>query len=180
MRRLMRLAAACVALAVVVSSTWGCRRSQRPKVETIEEEGAPLASMVRTSDPRHAIQLIKGFYDIEQGGWRWTAGRFSVNIKVPAGAAKRGAVLELNFSLPEPVLARVKSTMLGAKVGSVTLEPETYTTTGSHTYSREVPVSALGGEVVAVEFSMDKFLAAGAVEQRELGVVVTTIELRLK
>jgi hypothetical protein len=47
-------------------------------------------------------------------------------------------------------------------------------------YRREVPASALQGEAVTVDFSCDKFLAAGQVESRELALIVHLIGLEAK
>jgi hypothetical protein len=41
-------------------------------------------------------------------------------------------------------------------------------------FSRDVPARAFTGDAATVEFSLDKFLAAGKVEQRELGVIAVS------
>jgi hypothetical protein len=155
-----------------------CCRRRNLSVETVEDGDPQLVSMIHAADPRAAIQLVRGFYDIEQNSWRWTMGKFAVTLRPPAGASKNGAVLQLKFAVPDAVIDdRLKSVTLKASISGVAMDPETYTKSGEYVYSREVPASSLTGETVTVDFALDKFLAAGMVEQRELGVVLTTVGL---
>lgn len=159
----------------------GCRGPESVPVETIEEApAAPLAPMVHAADPKAAFQLVKGFYEIEQNAWRWTAREFSVTLRPPARADEKGAVLRLKLTVPDPVIAKLKSVQLSARVGEATLEPETYSKPGEYTYVRDVPATALGGDAVSVDFSLDKALPPGEVDQRELGIVFTSVGLELK
>jgi hypothetical protein len=154
-----------------------CERQRRSKVVTVEEEPAPLASVIHTGDPRSAIQLVKGFHEIEQNSWRWTRGEFAVTLRPPDGSATKGATLDLRLTVPDPVIQHLKSVTLSARIGSVVLEPQAFSTPGEYNYKRDIPASVLTGEAVSVDFSLDKFLAAGVADGRELGVVVTSIEL---
>jgi hypothetical protein len=173
MRRLI------LVLAVALLLTPGCRR-QRSRATTVEEQSGVLASVVFAADPRTAIQLSKGFHDVEQNAWRWTAGQFNVVLRPPSGAAQKGATLEVKLSVPDTVIQHLKSTTLSAKVGGLALEPQTYTTAGENVYKREIPASVLTGDAVTIEFSLDKFLAAGQVEGRELGIIVLSAGLLSK
>ncbi len=166
--------------ALLAAGLAGCKRRPPPKVETIEEETSSLATVVHVADPRTAFQLVKGFHGLEQNAWRWTMGKFTVTLRPPLGAAQRGATLQLKFTIAEAVLERLKSMTLWASVGTAALAPETYTSAGEHTYSREVPAKVLAGEGVAVDFTLDKFLPAGSVDQRELGLIVTTVGFEAK
>ena len=76
----------------------GCRgKHNRASVENEEPaEGGPrLASSLKMNDPSAPAQLLHGFYGIEGGAWRWTAGKFSVLLRCPLGSAQRGATLSL-------------------------------------------------------------------------------------
>ena len=139
-----------------------------------------LASVVHVADPRVSAQLVSGFYGIEGNAWRWTAGKFTVLLRPPRGAAQNGAMLQVKFSVPDPVIARLKTVSLSASVAGTKLPPETYTQAGEFTYSRELPAAALAGDAVKVDFALDKAIPPGAVDQRELGVVVTTVGLEPK
>jgi hypothetical protein len=48
---------------------------------------------------------------------------------------------------------------------------KTYTSSGEATFATDVPASLLKGDAVVVEYAMDRFLPAGAVDARELGLV---------
>jgi hypothetical protein len=78
------------------------------------------------------------------------------------------------------VISKIKTTSISAKVGTVTLSPETYTQAGEFDYSRDVDSKLLTGESVNVEFSMDRFLTAGMVESRELGLIATSVGFEAK
>ena len=165
-----------VALALA-ASTGGCKAKRRIRVDTVEEEAGPLAGTVRMSEPRTAVQLVRGFYALEQGAWRWTKSQFSVTLRPPANAAQNGARLEMKITMPEAVLAKVQSTSLFCTVNGQALEPEKIAKAGDLLYQRDVPGSALTGDAVTFDFHVDKFLAAGQVEERELALIVLSVGL---
>jgi hypothetical protein len=168
-----------VALAVCLLLT-GCKRAKKIRVEQTEEDSAVLASVIHMSDPKVAPQLLKGFYNIESNAWRWTAGSFAVALRPPRNAALKGATLHFRFTLPEAVLSKLKTVALSASVNGAALSPETYTQPGEFDYSREIDPKLLQGDAVNVEFTMDKFIPAGMIETRELGVIATSAGLEAK
>lgn len=156
----------------------GCN-SDRAHVDT--DEGAPrLASTVAVSDPKAPAQLLDGWYGLEDKAWRWTAGHFAVLLRPPAGAAQSGATLKLQFTIPQALLDKVKTTSLSASIKGTNLPPETYTKSGAYTYTRDVPANLLGDDTVKVTFALDKYIPAGTVENRELGVIATAVGLEPK
>ena len=170
MRRLIPI---LIALALVPAA---CHR-QQPRVDTIEDQNQPPLSAVAANDPRGAAQLLSGFYDVENGAWRWTMGKFAVILQPPAGADRKGARLVLEFTAPEPVISRRKTITLAAAVEGYALVPETYRQTGLYTYSRDVPATVLAVGPVKIDFALDKFLASGEIETRELGIIVRRVAL---
>lgn len=166
-----------VLVALAAASTAGCKAKRRVRVETVEEEAGPLANVVRMNDPKTAVQLVRGFYSLEQGAWRWTKGQFSVTLHPPAGSAQNGARLEMKLTVPDAVIERVKATTLAATVNGHVLEPEKFTKGGEFVYKREVPASVLGGDAATFDFQFDKFLAAGQIEERELAAIVSSVAL---
>lgn len=165
------------AVLVLVTASESCKARRRTRVDTVEEEAGPLASFIKMSEPRTAVQLVRGFYGLEQGAWRWTKSEFSVTLRPPAGAAQNGARLEMKFTAPEAVMAKIHDTTLLCTVNGQALEPEKITKAGDVLYKRDIPASALAGDSVTLDFKLDKFLAAGQVEERELGLVVTSVGL---
>lgn len=165
-----------VVLAVLAAES-GCKARRRVRAETVEEESGPLASMVRMNDPKTAVQLVRGFYSVEQGAWRWTKGQFTVTLHPPAGSAQSGARLEMKITIPEAVMDKVKETTLSATVSGQVLEPEKISKSGELLYQRDVPASVLGGDAATFDFQFDKFLAAGQIEERELAAIVSSVGL---
>ncbi len=161
--------------AALIAAVPGCKRQKKARVETIEESGPQLTSVINMADPHQSVQLLKGFYDIEQNAWRWTMGKFSVTLRPPLSAPQKGATLQVKFAVPDPVIARLKSFTLTANVNGTAVPGETFSKAGEHTYSKDVPASAFGPDAITVEFALDKFLAPGTVDQRELGIVVSSI-----
>ncbi|HXN48526.1 MAG TPA: hypothetical protein VN893_17890 [Bryobacteraceae bacterium] len=161
------------AAATLFAAGLGCKNQQEA-----QEENLPLLSAIAVASPRAERQLLDGFYQVENNSWRWTRHEFSVRLMPPQGAAATGARLELRFTLPNPVIDRRQAVTLSASVGGTALPPTTYTAAGVYVYKADVPAQAFSGTApVKVSFSTDKFLRAGEVEARELGLVATTISL---
>ncbi len=170
---LLTIAAVCIA-------GGSCKAKRRVRVETVEEDAGPLASFVRLSEPKTAVQLVRGFYALEHGAWRWTKSEFSVTLRPPSGAAQNGARLEMKLSVPDAVIAKVPQSNLLCTVNGLALEPEKIAKPGDLLYKRDIPASALTGDAVTFDFRLDKFLAAGQVEERELGTIVLSVGLLKK
>jgi hypothetical protein len=176
MRRLVSHLVPLLLIAALAFSPAGCKRRKRKAAE----EPTGLATMVHAADPRASIQLVRGFHTVEQNAWRWTAGSFAVTLRPPAGAAQKGATLQLKFVFPDAVADKVKQTTLTATVNGQKLPPETYAKPGEYTFSRDVPGSLLTQDVVNVEFLLDKFLPASPQDQRDLGVIMTMVGFEAK
>ena len=167
-------------LAAALSGIAGCRRKPTPKVAaTIEDTQGELSTAVLVADPRAASQLLRGFYPVEAGGWRWTMRKFAVSLRSPA-AVTQAATLELKFAIPDMLMQSLKSMTLTAKVNGVALPKQTYTNPGDQLYTQTVPASALKGEALTVEFELDKAFGPSKQDQRELGLVVTSVGLESK
>jgi hypothetical protein len=127
------------------------------------------------ADPRTGSQLLRGFHAVEGNAWRWTTGKFAVVLKPPVSGARNGATLQVKLAIPDNVMAKMGSTALSVKVGEVALAPETYSKAGEYTYTRDVPGTALGSDSVTCSFELSKYVPSGELEQRELGIVVSSI-----
>ena len=142
-----------------------------------EEEPPQPSTGVQVADSRAGRQLISGWYKVEFNAWRWTARKFSVELRPPIGAAVRGATLTLNFTLPVVVISQLGSVTLSASVQGSRLAPETYRTAGKALYARKVPAGLLSGKTVRVDFELDKVMAPGKGDSRELGIVADWVGL---
>jgi hypothetical protein len=177
-RRSFTIAAALFpAILVAISLNLACSGKHGTTVQNDEGEPvvkAPIVSTLKMSDPSAKDQLAKGFYRLEAGTWRWTAGSFSVTLKTPPGAVQKGATLTLELTVSDAVLKQMHSQTLAASIGATALKSEKYIDPGSHTFTADIPATALTGDTVTVDFSLDNSLPPG-VDQRELGVIVSSI-----
>ena len=139
-----------------------------------------LASDLSMNSSRTAKQLLTGFYQVENGAWRWTAKTFSVELGVPSGAATKGGKLSFRLVFPDIAAKTLHSVTLSATVGATSLPSATYSTPGEQTYTQEVPASALASSPVRVTFTLDKAMPPAEADIRELGVIANEISLSSK
>lgn len=180
-----RLTIAVLLLAAAMVSLPGCRTRNKQAAAAasgpvVSEEPAGLVTMIHTADPRAAVQLLRGFHEVEHDAWRWAGGDFAVTLKVPKDAATKGANLILKFSVAEVSIQKFGALNVSAKFDSMELKPEKYTAAGPATYTREIPASALQNESATVSFHVDKFIPASDADQRDLAVIVQLIGLEVK
>ncbi len=170
-----------VALGLCLLLLGGCKnRQKRVSVPQTDEESGALSSVIYMGDAKSAPQLLKGFHAVEGNAWRWTMGHFAVALKPPRNAAVRGATLRLKFALPDAVIASAKKVTLSATVGGTPLPPETYSQAGDFEYTRDVDPKLLAADAVNVEFALDKYIPAGTLESRELGVIASSVGFEAK
>ena len=161
----------------------GCRgKHQRVAVQNEEPpEGGPrIASAFKMTDAYAQEQLLHGFYGVEGGAWRWTAGKFTVLLRPPLTSAQHGATLTLAFSIPDVVIQKLDKLTLTASVGSTKLKSETYTQPGNYSFSADVAPELLEKEAFIVDFGLDKSVPPGPVDKRELGVIALAVGLQGK
>jgi hypothetical protein len=161
-----------LALAVLLWTPLACKH-KKPAAQQVVQEAARVPTTVQLGDPRAAGQVVSGFYDIEDGAWRWTGKQFVVELGTPLGAAGRGATLELSFTIPPVVIQKNPSITLSASVDGNLLPPETYTKAGEYVYKQDVPASLMNADSVRVTFEVDKTMTPGGADSRVLGVVAT-------
>ncbi len=174
MRRL--IPALVLAAAILIT---GCRRGgEIIHPEPTEEGTATLVSVLNMGDPHHAMQLVRGFHHIEENAWRWTMGRFAVTLRTPEGGARKGAKLSAQLSFADQSIARLGPVTLSVRAGQRELGSLTASKAGAYTFEADVPPELLQGrETVTFDFALDKFLPAGTLDGRELGVITSTIGL---
>jgi hypothetical protein len=171
-------AATAFLLIAIVAIAPACR--VKKKARGVIEDDGQLASIVNVADPRAAVQLVHGFHSLENDSWRWTMKSFTVALRPPAGSAQTGAHLELKFTIPAAIFDKLGPITVAAKVGAIELAPETYSQAGEATYARDIPASALGGDAVSLDFSVDKAIPPSDRDARELAIIVTTVGLTPK
>lgn len=176
--RTMRPSFFLLMAAALVLAPAGCRRK---KAQAVTDEEAPrMMSVVNVADPKTEPQLIKGFYGVEAGAWRWTERQFAVVLRPPVGAAQKGARLTVKLTVPPPTIEKLKAISLSASVAGTALQPETYTTPGDYLYVRDLPPTAFSGDTVRIDFQLDKAMPPSGGDIRELGIIVFSIGLEGK
>ena len=169
---------------LTVAALASCRGRHTPSEVKNEEPtsaASKLVSQLKMDDQDTAAQLIQGFYPIEGAApWRWTAGKFAVVLKSPLGAAEKGATLTLAFSLPDAVIQKTGPVTITALAGEKKLRSQTYKDGGQNFFTADLPPELLGKDSVTVDFVLDKSLAPGTVEKRELGLIASSIGLETK
>lgn len=170
-----RLIFAIALFAILIAPA--CRTKRKPRLVVEEDAGSQVASVITMSDPRAASQLVRGFYGVENGAWRWVMKRFTVTVHPPTGADQNGAKLELKFAIPDVTFSQIHEQTISAQVNGVDLPAQKYTKAGDAVYSQEVPASALHGDLISIDFTADKALPPGGQDARELAIVVTSVGL---
>jgi hypothetical protein len=132
------------------------------------------------ADTSTSRQLLFGFHALEESRWRWTAQTFSIALKPPAGAERRGARLALRLFIAPSQIKKLERMTLCAEVEGRWLGSETFAEPGEYWYSREVPAEALATSILPVTFHWERALDASLADGRELGAVVTTALLETK
>ena len=161
----------------------GCRgKHSRNVVQNEEpEEGGPrIASSLRMNDAAATVQLLRGFYGLESGTWRWTAGTFTVLLRPPLASPQRGATLKFSFSIPDVLIQKLHTVALTASIAGTKLKTASYSKPGAYTLTADIPPELLAKEAITVDFALDKSLPAGTLDQRELGLVATAVGLDSK
>jgi len=125
----------------------------------------PKFAKLEAGNPAHGAQFV-GVHEIEQGVWRWTRGRFALLFPAQSGAR----TLTVDLHVAASVISRLGPVTLSAWAGEHRLNPETFHGSADYTFQRPVPEGA--GDPLAVHFALDRYLAAGAVDPRELGLVI--------
>lgn len=129
----------------------------------------------QVADPGSTTRLLCGWHNLEEWTWRWTERKFSAALPVPRRSGT--AALTLKFVLPEPVLERLGSLTVSARLGGRQLLPETYHRAGEWVYRRELPIAELPVGAVVAEFELDKALPPDETDQRERGLIAVSLRL---
>jgi tRNA (mo5U34)-methyltransferase len=149
--------------------TTGCKSDSDP-VSADRDERAFCLLRSRATDFTRDVKLCEGWYDSEDGNFRWTQKSFSVTLGPLA--TQSAAQLSLFFYLPEIMIQQLGKVGLRATVNGTALEKHEYSTPGDQVYTERVPPDALGGTELRIEFTVDQPFSFGN-DDRELGVLVS-------
>jgi tRNA (mo5U34)-methyltransferase len=116
------------------------------------------------------LELLAGWHDSEETGWRWTEREFGVRVRTGAGLR----VLTMKLYVSEESVRRLRALTLHATANGVALAPAVYDTAGMENYVREL--EAESGEL-ELRFSLDKALPPEEADDRERGIIVASIQV---
>ncbi len=167
-------------LVLAASASAGCKRAKHNPEALVPEQNIPLISVVNVNDPAASQQLVRGFYGLEGGLWRWTMKHFEVAHKPPPGSAQQRARLTLKLTIPEVISTRLGPITVNATLNGLALPPETYPKAGDYLYTRDVPAGALKDDTVIASFASDKAIPPSADDARELALVAVSVGLESK
>jgi SAM-dependent methyltransferase len=116
------------------------------------------------------LELLSGWHESEETGWRWTGREFGVRVRT--GAGRR--VLTMKLYVAQESVRRLHAITLHATANGVALPPAVYDTAGMESYVREL--RSENGEL-ELRFRLDKALAPEDADDRERGIIVTSIQV---
>jgi hypothetical protein len=153
------------------------QRDGAPWAEVLEVEPNTLhqggGARISAANPAHADRL-EGFYEIEEGRWRWTKRHFAITFHAPVLKGAAAARLSLEVYVPDVLIQKLGQVKLSGRVNGKDIRPEVYREPGSFTFARDLPAEWLAAGPVRVEFTAEKGLQA---DDREVGVVVVGASL---
>ncbi|MBS1858365.1 MAG: hypothetical protein JST11_23545 [Acidobacteria bacterium] len=145
--------------------TLGATASSDP-VSLDRDERAFLCARSR-HDRLANLELLAGWHEAEDTGWRWTARVFSARLR----AAR---TLTMRFYIAGESIRRLGRLTLSATANGRPLEPAVYETPGPAAYVRTLDLPAAAD--VTVEFTLDRALEPDATDDRQRGIIVAAIE----
>jgi len=128
--------------------------------------------LLRSHHSLSHAELLNGWHEAENSGWRWTERCFSARFKKIEGVKRTRASLRL--FLPPGVFERLGEMTLSGKINGREVAPARLDRPGEHHIVR--PILDEASEVIA-EFCLDKYTPASQRDIRELGIIVASIEL---
>ncbi|MEO8595328.1 MAG: methyltransferase domain-containing protein [Candidatus Solibacter sp.] len=116
------------------------------------------------------LELLAGWHESEETGWRWTAREFAA--RVPAAGGRR--VLTVKLYVADDSIARLGALTLQAEAGGERLLPAVFDAPGAHVYVRELASSP---GALDLRFTLDRALPPESADSRERGIIVASISV---
>jgi tRNA (mo5U34)-methyltransferase len=118
------------------------------------------------------VELLEGWHESEETGWRWTAREFSA--RVPANLATLARVMTMQLFLAGESIERLGPITLSASVNGRDLPPAVYATAGLQTLVRTLDRD-LAGRDLLLRFRLSGALPPDESDTRERGIIVGSI-----
>ncbi|MCX6622826.1 MAG: hypothetical protein NTY38_17525, partial [Acidobacteria bacterium] len=134
------------------------------------------SASVLMKDPL-AGDRLRGFHQIEPGGWRWTSRSFSISMASPDPADGKHLRLVFAFYVPDVVAQKLGALTLSGRVAGHELAPSVWEQSGRFTYVRNIEAGWLTAGGNRIDFTLDKALPPGEGDRWELGVIAVSATL---
>jgi hypothetical protein len=118
------------------------------------------------------VELVDGWHEIEGAGWRWTRQKFSLRASFESGG--KAERIAMRMFMPPEAFARLGPLTLSAAVNGQPLRPYRLNKPGDHTFKVRFRCSACAP---LFTFELDKCTPPSPDEPRELGIVVSSIDI---
>ena len=155
-------------------ATVGRQNDSDPAASDRDERAYCFARSLLYDRIASSTSLDAGWYELEQGRWRWTAKNFRATLTRPA--VEEAAELRMQFYLPQELFEQANSVELAVTVNSRELPRATYNAPGPYLYRASLPKSCGTGNAV-VDCSLSHALSSFGMDERELGLIVHTLEI---
>ena len=119
------------------------------------------------------VELLEGWHDLEDTGWRWTARTFTARVR--AAESSHGRMLTMRLYIAEESVRRLGRLTLSATANGTVLEPAVYETAGLATFVRRL--EGVTDSEIELRFSLDLALPAEEADSRERGIIVVSIRV---
>jgi SAM-dependent methyltransferase len=115
------------------------------------------------------LELLDGWHESEETGWRWTAKEFAVRVPITAAVE----TLKMQVWIADESIRQLGEITLAASVNRRDLAPAVFSAPGLATFIRTLDCIEPGP--LEVRFRLDKALPPDATDSRERGVIVAKI-----
>jgi tRNA (mo5U34)-methyltransferase len=116
------------------------------------------------------LELLEGWHESEETGWRWTRPEFAVRL----AAAPGRRLLTMKVYLPPASLSRLGPVTLQATANGARLREEVFDSAGLVTYIRPLDAAS---EEIELRFQANKSLPPDEDDERERALIVVSIEV---
>ncbi len=118
------------------------------------------------------LDLLYGWHDVEESGWRWTERQFAARATSRVGM--KHSSIAMRVFVPPLVIEKFGSITLRANIDDIEVQPLVMRDPGIHEFVRKIPKPS---EVISMVFHLDHALSPEAGYSRELGIIVASLEV---
>ena len=127
--------------------------------------------LLRSHYGHQHLELLEGWHNVEDSGWRWTEKQFAVRATSHSGV--KHSQIEMRLFASPLSIEKFGSITLSARIDGIDVQPLVMHKSGIHVFTRKIPSPSASTSAV---FLLDKVLGATEGYSRELGIIVASLE----